>query len=253
MQTLLGLQRAHETGLVHRDVKPANVIVDRKGAVKLLDLGIVWMDTGEGLTNSGGKNRTILGTVDYLAPEQAVDSSAVDTRADVYALGSTVYFLLAGQPPFPDGGVGRKLMLKQTTEPAPVHALRPDVPAGMSAVLARMLARDPADRYPTPAAAAEALAPFAAPEAGFPARLFGLAAPELHATPPPVGRLADTPTPPRLLAAGMAGGSNLHFILPDPPPVAPADPPAAGLPWAFMAAAVAAAGLLAAVAWTVLA
>jgi serine/threonine-protein kinase len=229
VQALLGLQKAHEMRLVHRDVKPANVIVDRKGVVKLLDLGIVRTNNSDGLTLAGGKMKLILGTADYLAPEQAINSSDVDTRADIYALGATVYFLLAGHPPFDGGNPAQKLMRKQMQPPPAIESLRPDVCPGLAAVIARMLAIKPADRYDTPAMAAEALAPFAAPEPAFPNRLFGQST-DLLTTPPPVGRLTDSPTGRLLMAVGR--GSDLHIHLPGgpssaslTPPPRPADPP----------------------------
>lgn len=175
-QVAAGLQHAWENGLVHRDVKPANLLLDRAGGVRILDLGVVRADFDGGLTSCGdGGLRQILGTVDYLAPEQAEDSSAVDCRADVYGLGATLYFLLAGQPPFADVPPAARLHRKQVTEPEPIHRLRPDVPAALSAVIAAMTARRPQDRPPTPAAVADALAPFAVPAAGFPDDVFAAA------------------------------------------------------------------------------
>jgi serine/threonine protein kinase len=104
-----GLQHAWEHGLVHRDVKPANLLLDRRGGIRILDLGVVRTELDIALTPRHGLGRTLLGTLDYLAPEQAADSSAVDCRADVYGLGATLYFLLAGHPPFADGSPAARL------------------------------------------------------------------------------------------------------------------------------------------------
>jgi serine/threonine-protein kinase len=171
-QIALGLQQTSDAGLVHRDIKPANVLVDRRGVVKILDLGVVRVvESADALTRRVGE-KLLLGTADYVAPEQAADCSAVDSRADVYALGGTLYFLLAGHPPFPEGSAIEKVARKQAADPTPLRQLRPDVPAKLAAVIHRMLARDPAERFASPSQAAAALAPFARPEADFPARLF---------------------------------------------------------------------------------
>lgn len=185
-QVALGLQRVHEVGLVHRDIKPANILMDRAGLAKILDMGIVRVQSDKNLTRRLGE-KTILGTADYLAPEQAVNSSDVDTRADLYALGATLYFLLAGHPPFHDCSTFEKIIRKQKEDPVPIHHLRPDVPSGLSAVLMQLLARKPEDRFSTPRAAAAALHPFAQPEAQFPICLFESAR-------GPGSDLADTPT-----------------------------------------------------------
>jgi serine/threonine protein kinase len=161
-QVACGLQHAWAARLVHRDIKPANLLLDRTGRVKVLDLGIVRWTEEAGLTKAGKDGRQFLGTVDYLAPEQAVDCSAVDCRADVYSLGATLYFLLAGHPPFTDGTPSRRLLRKQSETPRPIHTLRPDVPTDLSEVIARMLARRPDERFQTPDDAAAALAPFVA-------------------------------------------------------------------------------------------
>ncbi len=157
-----GLQHAHDMGLVHRDIKPGNVLVERSGVVKILDLGLAlfFHDTDDPSTKD--HDAGVLGTADYLAPEQARDSHAVDIRADIYSLGGTLYFLLAGRPPFPDGSVSQKLLLHQTDEPAAVEAVRPGVPAGLAAVVRKMMAKEPADRYQTPAEVTAALSPWAA-------------------------------------------------------------------------------------------
>jgi serine/threonine protein kinase len=160
-QAALGLQHIHEAGMVHRDVKPANLVLSRQGVVKILDMGLAAFfreGTDETLPRAGGK-KIIVGTDDYLAPEQIVDSSDVDTRADVYALGATFYFLLTGQPPFPEEAMGcRKWIGHLTRSPRPLRDLRPEVPEELAAVIAKMLAKNPWERYQTPAEVAEALA-----------------------------------------------------------------------------------------------
>ncbi len=162
-QAALGLQHAHEAGLVHRDVKPANILVDRAGVVRVLDLGLArfYHDEEDLLTLKYDENN-VLGTADYVAPEQAMNSHGVDIRADVYSLGCTFYFLLTGQPPFPGGKPAQKLIAHQVKQPVPVRQLRPEVPAEMADVLAKMVAKNPKDRHQTPAEVAAALEPWAA-------------------------------------------------------------------------------------------
>jgi serine/threonine protein kinase len=160
-QVALGLQHAHENGLVHRDIKPANLLLARDGTVKILDLGLVRIEseTESKLTNHIDK--TILGTADYLAPEQAMDSSAVDIRADIYSLGATFYCLLAGHPLFPEGRTAQKLMWQQLKEPTPIRELRPEVPLELAAVVHRALRKNPNERFQTPLEMAAALTPWA--------------------------------------------------------------------------------------------
>jgi serine/threonine protein kinase len=157
----LGLQYAYEVAeLVHRDVKPGNIMVDRQGVVKLLDMGLARFFNDEQDILTKKYDESVLGTADYLSPEQATDSHEVDIRADIYSLGATLYFMLAGHPPFVEGSVAQKLIWHQTRQPKPVRLLRPDVPEGVAAILERMMAKDPAARYQTPAELAGALAPF---------------------------------------------------------------------------------------------
>ncbi len=160
-QAALGIQHAHEAaGLVHRDIKPGNILVDRNGVVKVLDMGLArfFHDTDDVLTKKYDEN--VLGTADYLAPEQALDSHGVDIRADIYSMGATFYFCLTGRPPFADGSIAQKLIWHQTRQPKPVRSSRPDVPEELAAVIEKAMAKDPAQRYQTPFAMAEALAPW---------------------------------------------------------------------------------------------
>jgi len=158
-QAALGLQNAHDNGLVHRDVKPSNLMLDWAGTVKLLDLGLARFSRAPDNLTQASDSKTVLGTADYLAPEQA-RSSQVDGRADVYALGAVAYFLLTGRPPFDGGSVAQKLIRHQTEAPAPVTALRPEVPAELAAAVARMLVKDPAARQPTARAVIADLRPW---------------------------------------------------------------------------------------------
>ncbi|MFO0852260.1 MAG: serine/threonine-protein kinase [Gemmataceae bacterium] len=156
-----GLQHAHELGMVHRDIKPGNLLLDRSGVVKILDMGLArfFDQTSDNLTERFDNN-CVLGTADYLAPEQAI-SNVVDIRADIYALGGSLYFLLTGRSPFPDGTIPQKLVAHQTKEPRPVTEFRSDVPVELLAVLHKMIRKDPAERYQTPRELADALAPWA--------------------------------------------------------------------------------------------
>jgi serine/threonine protein kinase len=157
-QAALGLQHAHEAaGLVHRDIKPGNILVDRLGTVKVLDMGLArfFHDEEDILTKKYDEN--VLGTADYLAPEQALDSHSVDIRADIYSLGATFYYCLTGRSPFNEGSVAQKLIWHQTRQPKPIRSLRADAPEELVAVIERMMAKDPAQRHQTPQAVADAL------------------------------------------------------------------------------------------------
>lgn len=173
----LGLAHAHGKGMVHRDIKPQNMMLTRDGRVKLLDFGLARL-AGIVTVNTGGERRpaapiaddvtvaqttagSFLGTPDYVAPEQARDAASADARADIYSLGATFYFLLTGRPPFPGGSVLDKLKSHATQLPAPVEAVRDDVPRDVLDILSRMLAKAPDDRFQTAAEVAKALAPFA--------------------------------------------------------------------------------------------
>lgn len=175
-QALLGLQHLHEKHLVHRDLKPSNLMLVSghnrrtsdtaiRSTVKILDIGLgkdLLDDTGDDV-NLGvqltGEN-VLLGTPDYLAPEQARNARGVDIRADLYSLGCVFYHALAGQPPFSETNVFQLVLRHATEKPRPVRELAPSVPAGLQGVLDKMLAKDPAQRFESPARAAEALRPF---------------------------------------------------------------------------------------------
>jgi serine/threonine protein kinase len=159
-QAAAGLQHAHEAGLVHRDVKPSNLLLDRTGCVKVLDLGLARFFHEESDDLSRRHAEGPIGTLDYMAPEQALDSHQADIRADIYGLGATYYFLLAGHSPFRAESSLRKLICHQFERPQPIRSLRPDVPEGVAAVIDRMTAKAPAERYQTPAQVVEALAPW---------------------------------------------------------------------------------------------
>ncbi len=223
-QAALGLQHAHERGMVHRDIKPHNLMLVQSGTqkaesgieatstssslhsppsalVKILDFGLANLASEaaeeavhQGETQGVGATSpqltlmgSMMGTPDYIAPEQAIDAHAVDIRADIYSLGCTLYCLLTGRAPFQEGTVYDKIVAHAEKAAAPLSAFRADVPAEVEHILERMMAKNPADRYQTPAEVAEALAKYIAfatrPEtlvakkAGIPPRrLFALAA-----------------------------------------------------------------------------
>jgi serine/threonine-protein kinase len=167
-QAALGLQHIHECGLVHRDIKPSNLLVTRPaagrtgtgGVIKVLDLGLARLlaTNKDGSPAVSADGKTTMGTVDYMSPEQALDFHNVDIRSDIYSLGCSFYFLLTGRPPFAGGTLAEKLMRHQRSEPEPAEGFRADLPPGLPAVLKRMTAKDPAERYSTPGEVAQALA-----------------------------------------------------------------------------------------------
>jgi serine/threonine-protein kinase len=161
-QVALGLQHAHEKGLVHRDIKPANIVRIGDGTfVKILDMGLTRLRQGpENAADVLTLQGAMMGSPDYVSPEQARDARAVDIRADIYSLGCTFYYLLTGKPPYPGGSLMEKIHKHMNVEAAPVQSLRPDVPGGVSAIVARMMAKKADDRYRTPAEVAAALGPF---------------------------------------------------------------------------------------------
>ena len=163
-QAALGLDNAHKNGLIHRDVKPGNLLIDRSEVVKVLDLGLarfseVTDDNPLTLTHE----EKILGTADYLAPEQALDSHTADHRADIYGLGCTAYFALTGYPPFREGTLTQRLMFHQTKEPPAIAGERPELgntPRGveLAGIVGQMMAKKPDERFQTMADVAKALA-----------------------------------------------------------------------------------------------
>jgi formylglycine-generating enzyme required for sulfatase activity len=163
VQAAEALQHAHERGMVHRDVKPANLMVTAKEqAVKVLDFGLVQVPKGEAAKGAQTQLHSFMGTPEYVSPEQGTDARNADIRSDVYSLGCTLYFLLTGRPPF-RGSTMDLVLAHVRDEPTPLAELRPEVTAGLAAVVARMMAKKPAERYQTPGEAAEALRPFALP------------------------------------------------------------------------------------------
>jgi serine/threonine protein kinase len=173
-QTLLGLQHIHEQGMVHRDVKPANLflqsVADGKPTaadcrVKILDIGLA-REFFEEPTNNSGKPRgaaeltaegVLLGTPDYLSPEQARDPRSSDIRADIYSVGCVLYHMLVGQTPFPDHNLFSQIVRHATEKPKPLRSFNPAISEGLEQIVAWMMAKQPDQRYPTPARAAQAL------------------------------------------------------------------------------------------------
>jgi eukaryotic-like serine/threonine-protein kinase len=138
------LETAHEKGLVHRDVKPGNVMLDREGRVKVMDFGIARAAADDTLTQTG----LVLGTASYLSPEQA-QGLPVDARSDVYSLGCVLYEMLTGRPPFEADSPVSIAYQHVNEEPRPPSELEPSVPPALDAAVVRALAKDPADRFPT--------------------------------------------------------------------------------------------------------
>src|SRR5262245_54504497 len=159
-QIACALAETHKLSLVHRDIKPSNILVTPEEQAKLLDFGLA-RHVPTRLTVPG----TVLGTLDYMAPEQAKDASQADIRADLYSLGGTLYWCLVSHVPFPDNGSEIEVLVRRLNQQPPsVRALLPELPIELDCVVRRMMALRPEDRYATPQEVMQALLPFLKPE-----------------------------------------------------------------------------------------
>ncbi len=243
-QSALGLQHAYERNLIHRDIKPVNLFLTqvplevRRAAeslfatrqeqaspaalgkdtvltrplIKILDWGLASLRSPKGLgeiESSENVAKSLVGTADYLSPEQARNANMVDIRGDIYSLGCSLYFLLTGQAPFPDGSLMQKILQHQTAAPRPIADFRDDVPADVIAIVQRMLAKDPNDRFQTPASAALALLSFARRTASLTGNLGVM--PASRPSPTPSVR-DDTPLPAALDAKPNPADNSTRFL-----------------------------------------
>ncbi len=223
-QAALGLQHAFERGIVHRDIKPANLMVttiktddESRPLVKILDFGLARYESERDNTTRLTQIGTMLGTIDYVSPEQATDSRNADIRADLYSLGCTLFYMLTARPAFLGSSVVEKLGPRVTGEPPRIRDIRPEIDAGLEAVLLRIMARKPEDRYQTPIEVAEALAPHAS-----------VAPPARAVTPASVVMMA-MPVAPGAIASGNVPIAQPILAKPIAPPAPGADPSFAGM------------------------
>jgi serine/threonine protein kinase len=221
LQIATGLAHAAERGVVHRDIKPSNIIISPTGRAKLVDMGLARSrepQVDHALTQSG----VTLGTFDYISPEQAMEPREADVRSDIYSLGCTFYHMLTGQPPVPEGTAAKKLHHHQHVAPLDPRQLNPEIPDDVAAVLARMMAKDPKDRYQDPVDLVRHLF-YLVRQLGAPADA-------------PEGVLyvdAPLPNPPRMrpvlvglvAAVVLVGLVALHGLAPQPPSTSPHGPP----------------------------
>lgn len=207
-QAALGLHRAHEAGLVHRDIKPANLMLDRHGVVKILDFGLALArsaeDDDEEASLTQEHDEKVLGTADYLAPEQARDSHVADRRSDIYALGCTLFYLLAGRAPFAKGSIAERIQSHMKRPPPNLLEERGDVPPAIAALYFRMLEKHPDARPQTAQEIADSLAAWLASTAE--------AGPRPRPDPPRRQPPRRSPRP-----AADPGSSNVHYAPPARP------------------------------------
>jgi tRNA A-37 threonylcarbamoyl transferase component Bud32 len=249
-QAALGLDNAHNNGLIHRDVKPGNLLIDQSEVVKVLDLGLArFSEVADDNPLTLAHEEKVLGTADYLAPEQAMDSHTADHRADIYGLGCTAYFALTGYPPFREGTLTQRLMFHQTKEPPAISEQRPEVGESkrgteLVKIVSQMMAKKPDERFQTMDEVATALARwlkiYATPEwrAAHPdaflksdAATSGGAVPVAKAVAVPVAKAVapdKAPAPTTTVATG--GETLLQTSVPEQPAIAPPSDPQPALP-----------------------
>jgi serine/threonine protein kinase len=266
-QAALGLQHAHERGMVHRDIKPGNLMLSREGnrpVVKVLDFGLAKIrseaPSDRSLTNDG----QMLGTPDYIAPEQISDARRADVRADIYSLGCTFYYLLTGKPPFEGTSLYDVLQAHHSRDALPVNLARPEVPVEVAALVAKMMAKEPGRRFQEPKEIAQALRPFftsggaggPAPkaDASRPGPSIGTGQGGPGGSPPGPKASGDRPTPPPLPAAGPSSRPAWRSLVDTEPSGSSSETAATGegkqrptWTWPALAAGVVLAGIL--VAW----
>ncbi|HYW80873.1 MAG TPA: protein kinase, partial [Thermoguttaceae bacterium] len=161
-----GLAHAHDRNMIHCDIKPSNLLVNEQGTVKILDMGLARLgsdEDGDAGSNKDQSDEHILGSVDYLAPEQALKTDDFDHRADIYSLGCTLYFLLTGKPPFAKGLLHERLLKHQTQEPPSILEQRADTPKELVDLCGRMMAKNPSDRPQSATEISETLAVWRSP------------------------------------------------------------------------------------------
>ena len=141
-----GLAHGHSRNMIHCDIKPSNLLVSNQGMVKIVDMGLARLD-GHDQEEVNGQGEGILGSVDYLAPEQGLESADFDHRADVYSLGCTLYFLLTGHPPFPEGTLPERIVKHQMQQPQSIRQQRPDAPTDLVGICEKMMAKRAEDRF----------------------------------------------------------------------------------------------------------
>lgn len=212
-QAAEGLTHAHAMNLIHRDIKPANLLVDLQGVVKVLDLGLACFTNEGDASLTVTHEESVLGTADYLAPEQAIDSHRVDARVDIYSLGCTLYFTLTGQPPFGEGSVAQRLLAHQSAQPKPITEYRPDAPADLLAICEKMMAKRADDRYRSAQEVAQALAAWLAGGSGTVERASFAPAPLAQAPSNRENSSATGPESGGLGSGGMPAGQSSHLAL----------------------------------------
>ena len=220
-QAAQGLDHAHRSGLIHRDVKPANLLVDESGVVKVLDLGLaLFSEVPEENPLTVAHDEQVLGTADFLSPEQALDSHKVDARADIYSLGCTAYFMLTGRPPFNEGSIAQRLMWHQTKDPPPISTSRSDTPESLAKIIQRTMMKSPDDRFQSMSELAVALKKWLADNASSDWRSANGQTPGSAATSQSNAAYPVVPTPASVLASeddplvGLGGATGADSQVP---------------------------------------